>query len=67
VTDETTNCETGFSCEPMSTLGDSCCRPVCVCNDDLDASTTHQIRESCENGTAPWCCEELPGNGLCPD
>jgi hypothetical protein len=65
-TDEPTTCQTGFSCAPQSSLGDACCRPVCVCNDDLDEATAHDLEEDCESGIAE-CCAVSPGLGLCPD
>lgn len=65
-TDETTNCQTGFSCVPITSLGEICCQPVCVCNDDLDFASTQDLTEACLNGTQEGCCDTQPGAGLCP-
>lgn len=67
VADGDTNCMTGFSCTPMSSLGAACCQPVCVCNDDLDEASALQLAAECEDGSVPTgCCDEHPGQGLCP-
>lgn len=47
---EGTPCESGFSCEPIASLGELCCQPVCVCNDDLDVIGAEELRYDCENG-----------------
>ena len=65
-TDEATTCMSGFVCAPMSSLGEACCQPVCVCADDLDVANADELRSACEEGTQEGCCDNLPGNGLCP-
>jgi hypothetical protein len=65
-TDEPTSCVTGFQCAPMSSLGEACCEPVCVCADDLDEASSVDLEKSCLAGTQEGCCDTLPGNGLCP-
>lgn len=65
-TDADTTCQTGFSCRPMASVGEACCEPVCVCNDDLDEATAFHLTEACVSGTQQGCCDVLPGNGLCP-
>lgn len=66
VPDGETNCITGFSCVPMSSVGSVCCVPMCACNDDLDAALVQDLQQSCTSGTAEACCNEHPGQGLCP-
>lgn len=61
-----TTCQTGFSCAPASSLGEACCRPVCICNDELDEAGTNQLTEQCMAGIPEACCDVFPGNGLCP-
>ncbi len=54
-----TACESGFSCEPIASLGSLCCQPVCVCNDDLNVAAAEALRQGCEDGTI----SEMPGCG----
>jgi hypothetical protein len=46
-----TECEGGFSCEPIASLGSLCCQPVCVCNDDLSFTAAEDLRRQCEDGS----------------
>ena len=54
-----TLCESGFSCEPVTSLGSSCCQTFCVCNDDLDVIRAADLRHECETG-------QLSPNFGCP-
>jgi hypothetical protein len=67
VADGSTTCETGFICVVQSVLGSACCRPVCACADGVDSANTDTLTALCEQGTAFGCCDENPGQGLCPD
>lgn len=67
VADGSTTCQTGFRCVVMASIGDACCRPVCACNESIDEAVVRTLTDACEEGTAPGCCTERPGQGLCPD
>jgi hypothetical protein len=68
VADGSTTCETGFICVVQSVVGSACCRPVCACADaqGVDAAHAASMTAYCEQGTAFGCCDENPGQGLCP-
>jgi hypothetical protein len=53
---ENTNCQLGFKCARIQTLGKFCCEKLCVCEDDLDLATAEMIQEECFNGTQEGCC-----------
>jgi len=51
-----THCKTGFACLVPTTVGDFCCRRLCVCKDFVDTSAA-------DYHTTPKVC--LPGNTTC--
>jgi hypothetical protein len=53
---ENTNCQLGFACARIQTLGQFCCEKLCVCRDDLDESTANDIQTECAAGTQEGCC-----------
>jgi hypothetical protein len=55
---EGTKCEGGFKCARIQTLGQFCCRPLCVCSDDLALDTADEIRMACETGEQEGCCRK---------
>lgn len=58
-----TNCERGFKCVRLQSLGEFCCEKLCVCDDDLGDS--RDVDEACESGQG--CCDDpmtrTPGCG----
>ncbi len=64
--DGATECATGFTCVPLSSIGDAACRPMCACRDDLDFVSSQALVEECSSGESPGCTQH-PGQGLCPD
>ncbi|MGH1345830.1 MAG: hypothetical protein ACRBN8_29975 [Nannocystales bacterium] len=55
-----TTCEGGFSCAPVSSLGALCCQNVCVCNDDLDFTSSEELRAACDENAVAGCCDQDP-------
>lgn len=52
---DTSNCERGFKCARIQTLGKFCCEKLCVCEDDL--GVTADIDQKCSAGTQEGCCD----------
>lgn len=59
-----TNCQTGFKCARIQTLGKFCCEKLCVCNDDL--GVTMDIDNKCTASTQEGCCVDGSGNPIDP-
>lgn len=51
------HCESGFACVVPTTVGDFCCRRMCVCRDflNINPQTGYQIPAICRNGGAQSC------------
>lgn len=47
-------CATGFSCGIVNLLGEFCCQPVCVCNDEISLGTLEHAAAQCAQGF-PGC------------
>jgi hypothetical protein len=60
---DNTNCETGFVCARIQTLGKFCCEKLCVCNDDLGVN---DIDEKCSASTQEGCCVTPEGEPASP-
>jgi len=58
-----TNCQTGFKCARIQTLGKFCCEKLCVCNDDLGVTT--DIDNKCSSSTQEGCCDQDPVPEAC--
>jgi hypothetical protein len=54
---EDTQCQTGFECARIQSLGEFCCAKLCVCRDDLGVS---DLDQKCESGTQENCCDQDP-------
>lgn len=61
---EGTTCVSGFTCAAVAAIGPACCAKVCVCSDDLGASST-DLAVSCPNGTQAGCCDQDPPPATC--
>lgn len=59
-----TNCETGFKCARIQTLGKFCCEKLCVCDDDL--GITMDIDTNCSASTQEGCCVDGSGEPISP-
>jgi hypothetical protein len=50
---ESTHCKTGFTCMRPTTVGDFCCRALCVCKDFLDVPKGgYPLPTECKSGTS---------------
>ena len=52
-----THCKTGFACVVPTTVGDFCCRRLCVCKDFVDIldPNYHATPKACLPGTGSTC------------
>ena len=58
-----TECQTGFECARIQSLGEFCCEKLCVCRDDLGA--TMDLDNKCSAGTQEGCCDQDPVPDAC--
>ncbi|MBL4687160.1 MAG: hypothetical protein JKY37_21365 [Nannocystaceae bacterium] len=58
-------CESGFLCAPIVSLGSRCCEKTCICADALDVISAEELQERCEEGTAQGCCDQDPVPDAC--
>lgn len=63
--DPTTECESGFACARIQSVGEHCCEKLCVCRDDLDVAGAAMRDELCEVGTLSGCCDKDPRPDAC--
>ena len=56
--DKGTECQTGFACARIQSLGEFCCEKLCVCRDDLAEATSNQLDEACAAGEVDGCCNQ---------
>ncbi len=52
---ENTNCNQGFKCARIQSLGEFCCAKLCVCSDDL--AVDEDLDRKCSQGTQEGCCD----------
>lgn len=59
-----TECQTGFECARIQSLGEFCCERLCVCRDDLGVS---DLERDCSIGgeAVPGCCDQDPVPDAC--
>lgn len=53
---ENTNCQSGFKCARIQSLGEFCCAKLCVCQDDLAFDA--ELDQKCQNGMQEGCCDQ---------
>ncbi len=56
-----TNCNGTFKCVVIQKLGEFCCRPLCVCTDDLNEAVTDELEQECMQGGAAACEDDDTG------
>ena len=62
---EDTECEGGFTCTRVATVGPDCCTKQCVCVDDVDFVASEEIQMACVAGVQPGCCDQDPSPSAC--
>jgi len=58
-------CESGFLCAPIASLGSRCCEKTCICADTLDVVSAEELQQRCEEGSVEGCCFQDPVPDAC--
>lgn len=52
------SCNGSFKCVIIQRLGEFCCKPLCVCTDDLNEAVADELDQECQAGAAAACGDD---------
>ncbi len=61
-----TKCQNGFTCQVVQSLGQFCCRKLCICNDDFNEVNSEMLQARCEEIAADQGVEEDIDGSMVP-